>query len=110
MNVVLCQDTRKLPLAEARNRWWELQIGRSPTNLRGRLQGFGPTCVVLSGYTFGRASVDHSELLKGDSQVFRTEADAIRAVNDLARTIPKDIPLLHGREAMAERIRVWRIA
>lgn len=109
MNVVLCPDTRKLSPQDARNLWWELQTSKAPTNNKGRLQGYGPTCVVLSGHTFGRATVDHTTLLRGESQTFRTESDALRAVNDISRTIPRSTPVLHGSAAMAERQRVWRV-
>lgn len=116
MTVVLCPDTRKFSPEKARQSWWEIQIGSAPTTIKGRMQGFGPTCSVLSGLTFVSFGSDSRAALAPllpfltdeRTETFRSEAEARRKVDSLHDALPRALPTLYGAAAMAERSRVWR--
>lgn len=76
-------------------------------------QGFGTVCYVLSGLAFGQAGVGLNPLLErfleGETETFKTEGEALRRVQQIARGIPQAVLTLQDRPAQLERMRVWRV-
>lgn len=95
--------------------WWELAIGQAPTNAKGRAQGFGPTCFVLSGSCFLQGSLPvslrglGSFLMEEHTETFKTERAALNRLEELLKSVPQGYLTLQDRSAQAERSRVWRV-
>lgn len=95
--------------------WWELAIGQTPTNAKGRAQGFGPTCFVLSGMCFVQHELPvslralSSFLTEEHMETFKTERAALNRLEELLKSVPQGYLTLQDRSAQAERSRVWRV-
>jgi len=115
MPVVLCPDTRRQSPEVARMGWWELAIGQAPTNAKGRAQGFGPVCFVLSGSCFLQGSLPvsllglSSFLAEDHTETFKTEQAALNRLEALLKSVPRGYLTLQDRSARTERTRVWRV-